>query len=324
MMIRFLILFFVSHITLIPVVSAKMFIRKEYTIDTERSYRYSDRWAYIAKNEEDSLQELIQLLRTSKTGRKVLAMATKKARSYGLELNDVIHPGDGSLTDTTLIRRFSPGNPDEVAYESRSKVYINRNLSVKNAILDMAHELVHFSLREAFNPYQGNFGLKGFVVSTVEGRGGEVEAYLVECQVHIELFPNVDSNCKKVISETTGRVDKTLGIEAFYQMGRYYSIFVNTLKKHNLSTKDFSFAGKDHADFISSAYGLPYPLAAVHEYESIMQKVCHNDEKRLAIMKNNLGRAPASEGKTRENKEYLRLASGHEQKCGAFLAQNHF
>lgn len=324
MMIRLLILFTALNlfldISFAPTISAKMFIRKEYTIDTERHYRYSDRWAYIAKNEQDSLKELIHLLKTSKTGKKVLAMAAKKAKTYGLELNNVIHPGNGSLTDTTLIRRFSPGNPDEVAYESRSKVYINRTLSVKNAILDMAHELVHFSLREAFNPYQNNFGLKDFVVSTVEGRGGEVEAYLVECQVHLELFPNVDTNCKKVISEETGRVDKHLGVAAFYKMGRYYNIFANSLKKHNLSTLDFTFSGRGHADFISSAYGLPYPLAAVYEYESIMHKVCHNDEKRLAIMRNNLNRAPAAK---EENKAYRRLANGHEQKCGPFLSQNH-
>ncbi len=299
---------------------AKMFVGKEYTIDDSRSYRYSDRWASIAEDEDRSLAELIKLLGSSKTGKKVLKLATKKANSYQLDLKDVIHPGAGSLTDTTLIRRFSPGSPDKIVYESRSKVYINRSLSVKNAILDMAHELVHFSLRNAFNPYKNDFGLKDFVVSTVEGKGGEVEAYLVECQVHIELFPDVDSNCTKVISETTGKVDKELGVEAFYQMGRYYSIFINSLKKHNLSTLDFSFTGKDRADFISSAYGLPYPLAAVHEYESIMQRVCSNDEKRLAIMKTNLGRSPAQAG----NSEYQSLMSGHTKKCGAFLAQNEY
>ena len=297
-----------------------MFVGKEYTIDDSRSYRYSDRWASIAEDEDQSLIELIKLLGSSKTGKKVLKLAAKKANSYQLDLKDVIHPGSGSLTDTTLIRRFSPGSPDKIVYESRSKVYINRSLSVKNAILDMAHELVHFSLRNAFNPYKNDFGLKDFVVSTVEGKGGEVEAYLVECQVHIELFPDVDSNCTKVISETTGKVDKELGVEAFYQMGRYYSIFINSLKKHNLSTLDFSFTGKDRADFISSAYGLPYPLAAVHEYESIMQRVCSNDEKRLAIMKTNLGRTPAQAG----NSEYQSLMNGHAKKCGAFLAQNEY
>lgn len=316
MMIRLLILFIVFSHSL----SAKMFVRKEYTIEDNRKYRYSDRWAYIASSEAESLEELIKVLKTSKTGKKVLAMAAKKAKTYGLELNEVIHPGDGSLTDTTLIRRFSPGSPDEVAYESRSKVYINRSLSVKNAILDMAHELVHFSLREAFNPYQNNFDLKDFVVSTVEGKGGEVEAYLVECQVHTELFPDIDSNCAKVTNEVTGKIEKKLGVEAFYQMGRYYSIFANSLKRHSLSTKDFTYTGKDQADFISSAYGLPYPLAAIHEYESIMQRVCLNDEKRLAIMKSNLNRAPAAQ----ENKEYLSLMSGHEKKCSAFLAQNDF
>lgn len=314
MMIRILFIF-----TLISQsISAKMFTHKEYTIDSHKSYRYSDRWAYIAEDEDSSLKELLRVLKTSKTGKKVLKLAAAKAKTYGLTLEEVIYPGAGSLTDTTLIRRFSHGKPDEIDYESRSKVYINRTLSVKNAILDMAHELVHFSLRDPFNPYKNDFGLKDFVVSTVEGKGGEVEAYLVECQVHIELFPDVDSNCTKVVSQETGKVDKALGVEKFYQMGRYFNIFENTLKKHKLTPLDFLHSGRDQADFISSAYGLPYPLAAVHEYESIMRRVCQNDEKRLAIMKDNLGRTPANEGNT----EYQSLLSGHKQKCDAFLTQN--
>ena len=294
-----------------------MFVRKEYTIDTESSYRYSDRWTFIRATEEESLSELVELLSRSTTGKKVIALATKKAKTYGISLMEALRPGEGSLTDTTLIRKFSPGSPDEIVYESRSKVYINRSLSVKNAILDMAHELTHFSLRDPFNPYVSNFGLKDFVVSTVEGKGGEVEAYLVECQVSLELFPKQtsDSNCAKVVNEQTGRVDKELGIKKFYQLGRYYSIFQNSLKRHQLATTDFTYSGHDRADFISSAYGLPYPLAAIHEYESIMQRVCLNDQKRLAIMKSNLERSPASES----NSEYESLLNGHRTKCSAFL-----
>jgi hypothetical protein len=186
---------------------------------------------------------------------------------------------------------------------------------VKNAVLDLAHELTHFSLRKPFNPYNHTFGLKGFIKSTVEGKGGEVEAYLVECRVLLELFKNRkgDSNCDQVIDEETGKVDKGLGIAKFYQLGRYHSAFHNSLKKHDLGPSDFQGAVADKANFISSAYGLPYPLAAVHEYESIMQRVCENDERRLAIMRQNQSRSPASGSTSR----FRRLASSHKQRCEA-------
>ena len=295
-------------------VQGKMFVRKIHTIESSPVYRYDQNWTEISANEADALSELLTILSRSKTGRKLLEMARKKAAKGQKTLEELVLAGEGSLTDTTLVRKFSPSQPEEVVFESRSKVYINRNLSVKNAVLDLAHELTHFSLREAFNPYQNAFGLKDFITSTVEGRGGEVEAYLVECRVLLELFKDRrgDSNCDQVIDEKTGKVDKDLGVAKFYQLGRYHSAFHNSLRKHDLGPRDFIRAGTDKANFISSAYGLPYPLAAVHEYESIMQRVCANDERRLAIMRQNQARSPASGSKS----SFRYLASSHKERCG--------
>ena len=36
-------------------------------------------------------------------------------------------------------------------------------------------------------------------------------------------------------------------------------------------------------------YAVPYPLAALREYETIMSKVCENDYKRLAYMRESIG-----------------------------------
>jgi hypothetical protein len=312
-------IFFFSLLTVVICESnlqAKMFERKIHTIESRPVYRYDQNWTEIDSSEEAALAELLSILSRSKTGRKLLTLARRKAAKSKRTLEELILAGEGSLTDTTLVRKFSPSHPDEVIYESRSKVYINRNLSVKNAVLDMAHELTHFSLREAFNPYKHAFGLKDFITSTVEGTGGEVEAYLVECRVLLELFKDRrgDSNCDQVINEKTGKVDKSLGIERFYQLGRYHSAFHNSLRKHDLQLKDFNSAGTDKANFISSAYGLPYPLAAVHEYESIMQRVCANDERRLAIMRQNQARAPASS----PSSSFRYLASSHKERCSSF------
>lgn len=296
-----------------------MFERKIHTIDVEREYNFSDRWIKISSSEEDSLKELFKILGKSKTGRKVLSLARKKASSYGKTLEELVEIGEGSLTDTTLVRKFSPSNPHAIEYESRSKVILSRNNSVKNAVLDLAHELTHFSLREPFNPYKAPFGLKEFIVSTVEGRGGEVEAYLVECKVLGELFKKYQnqSNCHRVIDPGTGRVNKSRGVYEFYQLGQYLGSFKNSLKKHNIMPQSFSSTSGDTAHFISSAYGLPYPLAAVYEYESIMERVCVNDSKRLALMKKNLSRSPAEA--TGLSSAYRDLAGLHTRRCEEFL-----
>lgn len=293
-----------------------MFERKIHTIEADKKYDFNKTWTTLKSTEQASLRELITILLKSKTGKKVVGMANEKARAYGKPLLELILAGEGSITDTTLVRKFSPTAPDEIFYESRSKVFINRNLSIKNALLDLAHELTHFSLRDPFNPYQAPFGLKDFITSTVEGKGGEVDAYLIECQVLVELFQDQvsGSNCHRVIDPATGRVNKGRGVQEFYQLGHFYGPFQNSLKKHDLDPKEFSVSTPQNAHFISSAYGLPYPLAAVHEYESIMERVCQNDDRRLALMRQRVERAPASSSENR----YRKLASLHKKRCESF------
>lgn len=293
-----------------------MFVRQAQTIDIDRTFRFDQKWTTIANTEEESLSELFKILERSKTGAKIIARSESKALSYGKTLKELVFAGEGSLTDTTLVRKFSPSNPDEVVYESRSKVYVNRNLTVKNALLDLAHELTHFALREPFNPYKSPFGLKDFITSTVEGKGGEVEAYLVECQVLFEIFKKGtnQTNCHRVIDPSSGRVNKNRGVHEFYQLGRFYSTFHNSLRKHDVKPSSFGATSRGGAHFISSAYGLPYPLAAVHEYEAIMERVCQNDNRRLAIMRRNASRSPSSV----EQARLRSLASVHEKRCASF------
>ncbi|MBT5093018.1 MAG: hypothetical protein HOM21_02170, partial [Halobacteriovoraceae bacterium] len=144
---------------------SRKFKAKKRIIHREINYTLKQNWLKLANTERGAVQALITLLEKSKTGKVLLRRAEKKAMKGGQQLLDVLLAGEGSLTDTTLIRKFYPSQPDNVIYESRSKVFINRRLNVKDALLDMAHELTHFSYRMPFNPYQGPFDLKRFVTS---------------------------------------------------------------------------------------------------------------------------------------------------------------
>ncbi|MBT7611097.1 MAG: hypothetical protein HN576_15155 [Bacteriovoracaceae bacterium] len=298
------------------------FKKKVIDIDSY-SFAPTKRWVTINKDETKSIERLISLLKKSKTGRKILIKSSKKALEEGKLLVHLFKAGEGSLLDTTLVRRFSRSNPDQIMYENKSTIYINKEHTILNAVLDMAHELTHFTFRKPFNPYVGNFTPDQFVKSTVEGLGGEVDAYLIECRVLYELFPTSArsvSNCEKVRDSKTGKFSKKLGVKQFYKVGRHVRTYMEELSFFKLSSNKFPYLSSRTATFISSAWGLPYPLAALKEYKTIMGKVCHNDHKRLVLMKGNVSRAPASmlQGES-SKKRYDSFSKNYHNRCQQFI-----
>lgn len=293
--------------------------QKSVTIG-EDELNYNEPWYSSKRSDEDNFKRLIKGLEKIPTGKKVIEKATEKAAQRGLTLMDVILTGEGSLTDTTLVRRFSASNPHDVMYETKSKVYLNRHLKTLDALLDFAHELTHFTYREAFNPYDHQFALKDFIKGTVEGRGGEVDAYLVECRVLFELFPGSGtsrSSCMKVFDKKLGTVSKEMGVREFYKVGSHFGDFKKEIERFSLTEKDMPEATSAEAYFISSAYGLPYPVAAVREYTNIMDRVCKNDQNRLSLMQNKIARTPASDTGTRD--AYKTMFEDFKIRCGKFV-----
>lgn len=290
-------------------------------IDVDEDVNYNDPWYKKSRSDEENFKRLVSALKKVETGRKVIEKATQKAAQQGYTLYDVVAIGDGSLTDTTLIRRFSASNPTHVVYETRSKVYLNRHLKMMDAILDFAHELTHFTYREPFNPYDARFHLKDFIKSTVEGRGGEVDAYMVECKVLKELLPGegfARSNCPKVFDQKTGSLSKDLGVQEFYKVGHHFDNLKKEMEKFSVTQKDLPQASGNEALFISSAWGLPYPVAAVKEYVNIMDRVCKNDKNRIALMQEKIGRSPASSDSLKDTQDFRLMFEDFKSRCHKF------
>lgn len=260
------------------------------------SQKKLDKWSDFSSNDELNIRFLVSKLTKSPAGKKLLRLAKNKAESEGKKLFDVIKIGTSSLTDTTLTRRFKAQNPMEVEFETTSIIYVNKYLSQKDALLDLAHELTHFIYRKPFNPYVKNFTLDNFIRSTVEGRGGEVNAFLSECQVLVELFGKEEiskSICKSIYNHQTESFSRQLAIKHFYHVGDHYHEFSKKLAGHQLREK-FPEIVSEKPLFISSAYGKPYPIAALEEYEQVMTKACDNDSKRIRLYQEKARRAPAS------------------------------
>lgn len=289
--------------------TAKLFLSFLFFIQSAMATSYIDfeyrsflnkNWLKISGDERQSVRMVLDILLTSDTGKKIVAKAQAKANEEGKTLIDVIKAGSGSLTDTTLIRKFSPSSPDDVYYETRSVVYLNRYHNLKDAILDLAHELTHYVYREPFNPYRTDFSFKEFLTSTVEGRGGEVDAYLIECRVLSEVIGSRHverSDCSRV-RDHAGHFSKRLAVKEFYKIGDYADRYWSRMAKFGINKNSVPWLSEDQAHFISSAYALPYPLAAYEEYVNIMSKVCENDSKRLTLMSSSASRAPASTSKS--------------------------
>lgn len=268
---------------------------EDKTIHVEGPRMSRGSWMNYTSSEELNLKKLLELLSRSRTGQKLIKEATYKASRTGNLLEDVIKAGDNSLTDTTLVRKFSPSSPEHVIFESRSIVYINRNLAWDDALLDLAHELTHYVYREAFNPYADSFNAKDFINSTIEGSGGEVQAFMTECRVVRELFSRkvqTRSTCYKIEDEK-GQLSFDKAVELFYHVGSYFDGFYEQLEKRKISSS-FTKVKGEKINFISSAYGVPYPIAALMEYDLVVNKVCENDKKRLAYMQQGPKREIAS------------------------------
>lgn len=267
---------------------------EEKTIHVEGNHSQSS-WMDYTSSEELNLKRLLDLLARSESGDKLLKEARFKASRSGQTLNDVIKVGEGSLTDTTLVRKFNPQSPQHVIYETKSIVYLNKNLLWDDALLDLAHELTHYVYRESFNPYEESFNARDFIKGTIEGSGGEVQAFLTECRVLKELFTkrvNSRSHCQK-IEDQAGRLSFSKAVELFYHVGSYYDSFHKKLEGKRIASH-FTNLKSEKINFISSAYGVPYPVAAMMEFDLVVNKVCENDKRRLVYMQQNSGRGPAS------------------------------
>lgn len=277
-------------------------VNAEYLF-VEGKFNPSKKWIKFSEKERLNFKNLFQMLVKSKTGRDLVRRANAKAKEQGQTLYDIVAIGNGSLTDTTLIRKFTMGNPENIQYETKSKVYLNKELNQYDALLDLAHELTHFVYRENFNPYVKNFSLSDFITNTIEGVGGEVQAFLMECKVMFELFPSESGgryNCKQILNAQTGELSFDLAVKKFYQVGDYFDNFSSVLHKHGIQ-HNFPKISSKKASFVSSAYGIPYPVAAFEEYLSVLNKVCQNDKRRISYFKKEKGRSPASIAKLEES-----------------------
>ncbi|MBF0208561.1 MAG: hypothetical protein HQK53_16925 [Oligoflexia bacterium] len=266
-------------------------------------------WTQIFREDSENIKNLLLVLSKTASGKKILSLASSKLSSVKTArekkgIAEIIHKGDISTTNTSILRKIIT-HPSTAAtgtttlaysYTYSHTIYIDRSLTIVEAVLDLAHELTHYVYRPENNPYQKNFRVKDFIVSTIEGRGGEADAYLVECKVWSELSRIITNNkthknqklCKEMYDARTQKFSKQKIVEEFYKLGGHYRQFIADIELYQLSPQDFPFATAHNARFFSSTYDLPYPLSALYEFQNTLKKVCDNDLKKIKLIKSKI------------------------------------
>lgn len=238
-----------------------------------------------------AIADLLVKLERTKTGQELVAKARQFAQQrYQLPLDQFIAPGPHSATDITYLRRFSPLNPNAVQYEERVKVTLDEDLNPTQALLDLAHELVHFVHRKRQNPYLIWPSLSDYVRETVLGSGGEAQALALECQIKFEYLGPWPAQ------DPCGQLQRFGAEKTFFRMGAQRETFALELKKEGLSSSLFPELSPETAIFESSVTGLTYPLSALYEHRRLSTLLDLQEKRRQTHLKSRRSFIDAAQG----------------------------
>jgi hypothetical protein len=252
-----------------------------------------------------SVAELARLLRSVPEGRAVLEAAEKKDPTVLKR----IKLGQASFTESTFSRTYSLVDGKE-QFTLRHEITLSSRLKLADAVVDLAHELLHFSEKGMLDPYRPGFELEQFVRNGIEGEGGELPALEVECSVAWALERKDPSFPRHRLCERYRRKGDSFNRAAarrdYYSVGTWYRETKEALQG---SIPELNQTG---VVFTSSYAGKPYPVALVEEYAMTRRAACVNNRRkyRLIAAQAEGDRRPASVELMRERmrlKAYDRL-----------------
>ena len=277
---------------------------------------WQERWVAAGARDHEEARELkrmLDLLASTMIGGALLEEA--KSRDPGFL--DRIKVGDHSITETVFSRSFSLHDGKETI-ERENYLTVSRNLSRRDAVLDLGHELTHFIFRAPASPYKLGGSLEDFIRDGIEGLGGELDAFVMECRISIELETTkrlpAHPICPRYRRAKSGAqaVDREAARMDFYRVGG----FLAGLKAKALSIREISGSP---VVFTSSYAKAPYPVALTAEFRDVRRAACENNSKKAALIareasRRKLGREPSGSSDSLA-KERARLKRFARENC---------
>lgn len=236
-----------------------------------------------------NLPQLVAILESVPEGKAIL----RRAESKDPEFTSRIKLGEASFTESTFSRTYSLLDGKQ-QISLRHEVTLNRNLSLANAVVDLAHELVHFTEKGMLDPYRAGFELSQFVRNGIEGEGGELSALHMECKVAWALekayrrFPQ-HSLCERYRLPGGGFAG-TKAKRDYYAVGAWFDRGGRQLKG------EIPEVSQRPAVFTSSYASKPYPIALAEEFAMTRKAACENNQRKYRLIASQSvgGRQPAS------------------------------
>lgn len=230
-----------------------------------------------------SVQEYIfQLINSNHEEKRQLGLVIKHLRStpIGYQLTEqagvtlrAITWGTVSHVDQMIRLGFHENANSTFPFEL--EIRLRKEQSVNTAALDLAHELVH-GLYSRWKEKLALASVDDFILSQIEGPGGEVDARFVECKVWgqlQELFYDVDRRCSE---EEIGRNGYENIKSGFFFLGKFAGGFRNwlVLQEETGSRILQKRIQEKPILFESATRGLPYPISLTIDYFEMRAEVC--------------------------------------------------
>lgn len=263
-------------------------------------------WA-APDSEWGRLQQAMKILKRSTSGQVLLAEASRalglrmeqwEAKEKDSPVSKVLIPSDLSRTDSTLTRVIHPTTGVETL-KRETRVAIRVDQPLEDVVLDLAHELTHAARSQPIDPYDPDLTAEKYIILSLRGPGGEVEAVEMECRVGLELakafslemkrcrsYGDIDQNSLPI------RMNMEKILAAFGALGERYSELQARLGDEVV--RRHRWLSSQSPELVSSTGNAPYPLALLEEYESLTEAACRNSRKRIQFLQDTIQKSAAA------------------------------
>ncbi len=250
-----------------------------------------------------NLPQLVNILKTVPQGLAVLRKAENKDPLFVGQ----IKLGTASYTESTFSRTYSLIDGKE-QITLHHEVTLNKELTLADAVEDLAHELVHFTEKGMLDPYRPGFELSQFIRNGIEGEGGELSALAVECKIAWTLERTYKGFPQHKLCESYRLPGNGFAIKAarrdYYALGSWFNHAGPTLKEA------LPEINRRAVVFTSSYAGKPYPIALSEEYAMTRKTACVNNRRKFRLIAsqttNKSLRKPASASLLWEERQRLK------------------
>lgn len=259
---------------------------------------------------EDAMQALLVRIRGSQTVQRLLQDFQKKqGLDSPVQIQKFLRWGENSRTDAVLTRQFDAKSKTETR-KREILIYLKRKSAESNLILDFVHELTHAVSQPEWDPYDPLLTPERYIRTTLEGRGGEVDAVLTECQAGRELgLVRVAQDLNRALAKDSGPLEadefrgevaargaspekdrclRYLGSDGKFSRERiaddFYAVGNQKVKIERRLGKALPRLSSSTPIFYSSTGNAPYPVALLEEYQEINQVTCRNSKRRIRAL----------------------------------------